>query len=226
MARLPGGAWLLGWTDPLHLANTLLRRALQQRAHYARGRLLDIGCGSQPYRELFPQVERYLALDLPPHGGLDLIGDALKLPFRNQVVETVLCNEVLEHVPEPATLMAEVARVLRPGGHLLLTTPQTWGAHAEPRDFYRYTTYGLCYLAERHGLQVLEVAPTCGVWATVAQRLVDTVIHVYIPAKPARLRIVLAHLLAPVLLTGFLLDRLCGPRGDPLDHLLVARKPS
>ena len=225
MRRLPGGAWVLGWTDPLHVARRLLRQAVQERAHYAQGWLLDLGCGGQPYRDLFNHVERYTGLDLPPNRRVDVHGDGRALPFRDAVFDTVLCNEVLEHVPEPGTLMAETARVLKARGVLLLTTPQTWGLHLEPHDFYRYTRYGLRYLAEESGLEVIQVTPTCGLWATLAQRLADTVISTYAVGRSWWVIEILSLLLAPVLMMGYGLDRLFGKRGDTLDHVMVARKP-
>lgn len=222
--RLPGGRWLLAWTDPLHLARRLLRQAIQERAHYARGWLLDIGCGGLPYRDLFKHVERYIGLDVPPDGQVNVYGDGMALPFRRAVFDTVLCNEVLEHVPEPFMLLEEAARVLKPGGVLLLTTPQTWGLHLEPYDFYRYTKHGLRYLVEKCRLEVVEVIPTCGLWATLAQRLADTVIYTYAAERPQWVIEILSLLLAPVLMVGYGLDRLVGKRGDTLDHVLVARK--
>jgi len=146
------------------------------------------------------------------------------LPFKDAVFDTVLCNEVLEHVPEPARLMAEVARVLKPGGVLLLTTPQTWGLHMEPYDFYRYTKYGLRYLAEKSGLEVIEVAPTCGLWATLAQRFADTVIYTYAVGRSRWVVEILSLLLAPVLMVGYGLDKLFGKQGDALDNVMIARR--
>jgi len=222
---LPGGAWLLGWTNPLHIAQRSLQQALEQRAHYAHGWLLDVGCGAKPYTNVFNHVERYIALDLPSNAQVDVYGDGRALPFQDRTFDTVLCNEVLEHVPEPGRLMAEAARVLKPRGILLLTTPQTWGLHLEPHDFYRYTKYGLRYLAEKSGLEVIEVTPTCGLWATLAQRLADTVIYTYAFEHSRWTIKVLQLLLAPVLMIGCGLDRLFGKRGDTLDHIMVARRP-
>ncbi len=216
---------LVPWNDPLHVARRLLRQAVQERAHYARGRLLDLGCGDQPYRSVFKHVDRYIGLDTPSNGKVHVYGDGMKLPFRNGVFDTVLCNEVLEHVPEPAQLMAEVARVLRPGGILLLTAPQTWGLHLEPRDFYRYTKYGLRYLAEKSGLEVVELAPTCGLWATLAQRLADTVVNTYAAGRSRRVIGGLSFLMVPVLVVGYGLDKIFGKCGDTLDHVMIAREP-
>jgi len=223
--KLPGGAWLFSWTDPLHLARRLLRQSVRERAHYAQGWLLDLGCGAQPYRDIFNHVERYIGLDLPPNRRVNAYGDGMVLPFRDAAFDTVLCNEVLEHVPEPSKLMAEAARVLKPRGRLLLTTPQTWGLHLEPHDFYRYTKYGLRYLVEKSKLEVIEIVPTCGLWATLAQRLADTVIYTYAIGSSRWVIRTLALLLAPVLMVGYGLDKLFGKRGDTLDHVMVARKP-
>jgi SAM-dependent methyltransferase len=226
MYRIPGGIWLLGWTDPLHIARRLLRQAVQERAYYAQGWLLDLGCGGQPYRNLFNHVERYIGLDQPPNGQVDVYGDGMALPFRDGTFDTVLCNEVLEHVPEPSRLMAEAERVLRPGGYLLLTTPQTWGLHLEPCDFYRYTKYGLQYLVKKSKLEVVEVVPTCGLWATLAQRFADTIINTYFVGHSQWIVKILSLLLAPVLMIGYGLDKLFGKRGDTLDYMMVARKPN
>jgi SAM-dependent methyltransferase len=222
---LPAGTWILGWTDPLHLARRLLYAALKQRAHHAQGRLLDVGCGGGPYRDLFKHVSGYIGLDITPHTNVDVVGDAQTLPFTDNCFDTVLCNEVLEHVPEPSRLMAEVARVLRPGGFLLLTTPQTWGLHHEPHDYYRFTRYGLEYQSGQAGLQVVSVTPTCGLWATSSQRIVDTIAHNFASGWPPVAVRVLSIFLGPVLLLGAALDRLSGARGDTLDNVLVAKKP-
>jgi len=208
----------------LHLARRLLYDAIKQRAHYAQGRLLDLGCGGQPYRELFGGVSQYIGLDIDSGPTVDIAGDAQVLPFAGATFDTVLCNEVLEHVPEPAVLLTEVARVLKSGGFLLLTTPQTWGLHHEPHDYYRYTKYGLRYQAEKAGLEVIDIAPTCGVWSTTSQRLVDTVVDDYAARWPSAVVRLLCVALAPVLLVGAGIDRLSGHRGDTLDNVLIARK--
>ena len=222
---IPGGAWILGWTDPLHLARRLLYDAVKQRSQYAQGRLLDLGCGGGPYREMFSSVSSYIGLDIAPDSNVDVAGDGQALPFMDSCFDTVLCNEVLEHVPEPSLLMAEISRALKPGGFLLLTTPQTWGLHHEPHDYYRYTHYGLRHQAEKAGLQVVSITPTCGVWATTAQRIVDTIAHDFASGWPVGALRMVSILLGPVLLVGAALDRLSGGRGDTLDNVLVARKP-
>jgi SAM-dependent methyltransferase len=80
-----------------------------------------------------------------------------------------LISEVLEHLPSPGDAVREIHRVLKPGGHVILTTPLFWPLHEQPRDYYRFTKFGLQFLFERSGLRVLEVAELTGFLATFAQ---------------------------------------------------------
>lgn len=216
------------YPDPWYIAHSTLFRAIAAASPQAHGRLLDIGCGRKPYRDLFPQVEEYVGVDLPSTGygtgSVDVLGDGQRLPFRDASFDTVFCSEVLEHVPEPGRLVLEVARILKPGGTLILTTPQTWGLHEAPHDYFRYTEYGLRYLVERAGLAMVLIQPTCGVWATTGQRTAEAIYLLY--AVRTVLPVRLAALAVCVIWQrlALALDALHGHWGEPLDHLLVARK--
>lgn len=67
--------------------------------------------------------------------------DAARLPFSTATFGAIICTEVLEHVPDPQIVLHEAARVLRPGGILLITVPFLFGIHADPYDFGRYTDH-------------------------------------------------------------------------------------
>jgi SAM-dependent methyltransferase len=160
------------WTDTRHL-----RRSVAGLAQHASGRLLDVGVGERPYARHFePRVSRYIGLEYPPaaenlspditgsragnlKGAVDVWGDGGALPFRDASFDTVLCLELLEHVPDPHRCLAEIARTLRPGGALLVTVPFISALHALPYDFWRYTPAGLTALLERHGLRVESLVP-------------------------------------------------------------------
>jgi SAM-dependent methyltransferase len=226
-------AALLGWMagtplDPLWIAKRSLRRALARAAPHARGALLDVGCGVKPYRALFAGATRYLGIERPGTRSrsrvVDVWADALALPFRAKSFDTVLCNEVLEHVSEPARLFAEAARVMKPGAMLILSTPQVWGLHEEPFDFYRYTRYGLEHLARANGFEVLEIRPTCGTFAMVGQRLASFFFYSTGAYRVAVLNLLLRPLLALGQIAAIALDALAGGRGDTLDNVLVARR--
>ncbi|KEQ54361.1 putative methyl transferase [Sphingobium chlorophenolicum] len=87
------------------------------------GDLLDVGCGEMPYRSFLPEAVRYTGIDVPQAGAFDMQGnaeilafDGLYIPFPDATFDAILCTEVLEHSPEPMALIAEMHRVLKPGG--------------------------------------------------------------------------------------------------------------
>lgn len=139
---------------------------------HARGRLLDIGCGLKPFRPLFaPYVDEHVGVDHPdsPHAlsSVDVLATAYEIPLPDGSFDTVLMSEVLEHLEEPQAALSEAFRLLAPGGKLILTTPFIWVLHEEPRDFYRYSPYGLRYLLSGAGFDVVDVIPVGGQWTTL-----------------------------------------------------------
>ena len=136
---------------------------------FIKGKVLDIGCGKKPYAEYFyPQCEYYIGLDYSKtiHGldKVDVVGDSLLLPFKNLSFDNVLSFQVMEHVSEPQIFLSEAFRILKPGGYFFLKTPFMWGEHETPYDFFRYTRYGLHYLAEKIGFHVIEIQPDSKFW--------------------------------------------------------------
>lgn len=133
----------------------------------AGARVLDAGAGEGRYRSDFAHT-RYVGVDLAvgdagwDYHALDALGSLIELPFRNGTFDAVMCAQVLEHVPEPRRVLQEIARVLKPGGRLFLTAPQSWHQHQKPHDYYRYTSFGLRYLFEQAGLQVQSLQPMGG----------------------------------------------------------------
>ncbi len=136
-------------------------------------RLLDIGAGDAPYRELFDHVE-YVTHDWDNsihEGGreADLLGSADALPVGDEEFDAALMTQVLEHVPDPAAVLAEARRVLTPGGSLFMTTPLTWELHEMPYDFYRYTSEGLSHLLAGAGFAGVRIEPRNDTFTTIAQ---------------------------------------------------------
>ena len=140
---------------------------------YASGRLLDIGCGTKPWRDVFaPHIDEHVGIDheqtLHGLGSIDLISDAYDVPLPDGEADAILLTEVLEHLERPGDALAECRRLLRPGGHLIATTPFSWPLHEEPRDFFRYSPHGLRHLSEEAGLEVVELRALSGAWTTIA----------------------------------------------------------
>jgi SAM-dependent methyltransferase len=136
-------------------------------------RVLDVGAGDAPYRELFEHVE-YVTTDWEqsPHEdaqAADVIAPGDDLPLDDESFDAVLCTQVLEHVPRPAAMLAELHRVLRPGGRLFLSAPLVWELHELPHDYFRYTAPGLESLASGAGFEDVHAEPRNDCFTTLAQ---------------------------------------------------------
>jgi SAM-dependent methyltransferase len=121
--------------DYLHLEG--LRRALAgalAELPGARGPVLDLFCGTKPYLELLPWRPAW-GLDIDRHfGRADVVGD-LPLPFRDGVFGVAIITQALHMVDDPAGTVDELARVLAPGGKVVVTIPHLFLAEG---DFERH----------------------------------------------------------------------------------------
>ncbi len=142
---------------------------------WARGRLVDIGCGSKPWRALFaPHVDEHVGVDyLPEIRGtkVDVVATAYEIPLPDGHADTLLLSAVLEHLERPGDALREARRLLAPGGHAILTAPFIWPVHEAPRDFFRYSPFGLRHLLEAAEFDVVEVVPLAGAWTTFSLEL-------------------------------------------------------
>jgi SAM-dependent methyltransferase len=134
----------------------------------AHGRLLDCGCGYAPYYGIYrDMVDEAIWIDWQNTAHVNPLLDAevdlnRPLPFPDDSFDSVLLTDVLEHVAEPADLLREIARVLRPSGSLILSVPFYYLLHERPYDYYRYTEFGLRHLCRQAGLRVEELTPVGG----------------------------------------------------------------
>lgn len=114
------------------------RLPMQRLWHWQRYRLigrflerkepaLDVGCGSGKFiltsGAFGIDIDIAKARYVNQRGGRVVCGDASALPFKNDLFREVVCSEVVEHVPEGCDIFSELSRVMKPGGSLVLTTP-------------------------------------------------------------------------------------------------------
>jgi SAM-dependent methyltransferase len=139
-------------------------------------RLLDAGAGECQYRRWFLR-QRYTAVDLAvgdaswKYADLDVVCDLTALPFADGCFDAVINIVTLEHLPEPAAALSEIARMLRPNGKLLLVVPFEWEVHQEPIDYFRFTRYGLDYLLRGAGFDQIGIRPVGGYFRLLSRRL-------------------------------------------------------
>jgi SAM-dependent methyltransferase/ribosomal protein S18 acetylase RimI-like enzyme len=141
---------------------------------YASGVLVDIGCGKKPYAGMTRgMVTQHIGVDYSDslHGldGVDIIADAYNTTLGSAVADTVMCTTVLEHLERPQEAISEMFRILKPDGYVILSMPLFWHLHEEPRDFFRYTKYGIEHLLKTSGFEVVEIQPLSGFVVTFGQ---------------------------------------------------------
>ena len=217
--------------NPFYFARRELLAAMRDLGPQIGGRVLDVGCGSRPYERLVPATEYVgLELDTPENRRTklaDVYYDGRALPFPDGSFDAVISNEVLEHVFEPEAFVGEIARVLKPGGRLLLTVPFVWDEHEQPRDYGRYSSFGLAALLQKHGFSILKQRKTAANVATIFQLLNA---YLYKITVTRNLYVNLGTtlvLMAPFNLLGALLARITPGNPDLyLDNVVLAERRS
>jgi SAM-dependent methyltransferase len=124
------------------------------------GNVLDVGCAEGRPRRWLPPDANYIGLDYYStatdwYGTRpDVFGDARALPIADGSIDHALLLDVLEHIPDPDLCLAELHRVLKPGGSLTLQVPFLYPVHDAPLDFHRWTRFGLKRAAASAGFEV------------------------------------------------------------------------
>lgn len=103
------------------------------------GRVLDIGGGSLPYADCLLPHAQLINLDINRNVSVNVVADAQLLPFASGTLDVVVCTNVLEHLQQPQDCLAEISRVLRVGGELILVVPFLFRVHPNPEDHWRFT---------------------------------------------------------------------------------------
>ncbi|MCP4361151.1 MAG: methyltransferase domain-containing protein [Chloroflexi bacterium] len=159
-----------GITHPAYNVSRIAGAHIRDRAScYFSGRMLEIGCGTKIKGLLVGEfVDEHIGLDHAEcphdHSNIDIFGTAYEIPVDDSSYDCVLSTAVMEHLEEPQKAICEAFRVLNSGGYGIYTMPLFWHLHEEPRDFFRYTKYGLQYLFEKAGFDIVELTPLSGYW--------------------------------------------------------------
>lgn len=177
------GTFSIDWRQTLSIiAGELLLEEILAARSYLRGRLLDVGCGKRPYALIYESlVETSIGTEVifSPHGTAeaDVICYAESLPFADGYFDTILCTEVLEHTREPFKVMREFARVLKPGGSVLLSVPFIYPIHEAPHDYWRFTAHGSEAVCRSAGLVPIYIHSKGGPLAAMLSLSINIIIR-------------------------------------------------
>jgi ubiquinone/menaquinone biosynthesis C-methylase UbiE len=87
----------------------------------------------------------------------DVVSSVLDMPFDDNSVDTIICTEVLEHVEDPFALMREISRILKKGGHAIVSSGWVAAYHQEPKDYWRFSPDTYQLLCDKYGLELVEI---------------------------------------------------------------------
>lgn len=145
-----------------------LAEELGEYASALQGEVLNAGAGDRDLRSLVPgRVHNQDIAESLHSADIDIVSPLHQIPMEDGFFDAIVCNAVLEHVANPEEVMAEFARVAKPGAVLYLCVPFMQPEHPDPTDFQRYTLDGLKLLAERHGFEVREAGGVHNVYVTL-----------------------------------------------------------
>lgn len=215
--------------NPFYIIRRGLYKAILLNKGHLKGKLLDFGCGGKPYKALF-DVQEYIGLDIKEsghpikHKEIDVYYDGKVIPFQDDRFDSIFSSEVFEHIFNLEEILTELHRVLKPGGHMLITLPFVWDEHEIPYDFARYTSFGISHLLKKNGFEVIAVEKTTTYVETVFQMWNAYVWSTY---KIRFLGVFKTPLLiAPITIIGILLSKvLRGNRNFYHNNVVIAKKP-
>ena len=147
-------------TFPAFLVRNRLLNGIKRQVPLLKGRLMDFGCGSKPYKSLFT-VDEYIGIDFenPGHDHtneqIDVYYDGKKIPFDDNYFDSAFSSEVFEHVFNLPEVLKEIHRVMKKDALILITCPFAICEHEAPNDFARYSSYALRDIMQKNGFEVV-----------------------------------------------------------------------
>ncbi|MBI2996276.1 MAG: methyltransferase domain-containing protein [Candidatus Melainabacteria bacterium] len=231
-----------------------LLKEIKKNAHFAKGVLLDVGCGASPFKDYFIKyVDKYLKHEHPEAAKenikYDYLSELPKINAPDNSIDTIISWSVLEHVSEPFETIKEFNRILKANGIFIISVPQYWHLHEEPHDYLRFTKHILNEKITRLGFEIVYMKEEGRSFAVVGQAFCNAMIllfdlnHVknifnFLGGKKSENitksilytiykspLILLSIILIPVINIVFLiLDKLLGSPRDTIGYFVIAKK--
>lgn len=201
--------------------------------------VLDAGAGKAPYRHLF-SIANYETADFEmvtkEYHPSTYVCDLASIPVEDEHFHYIVFNQVMEHLPEPLTVLKEFRRILKPGGKILCTCPLFYEEHEQPYDFYRYTQFAHRYLFKEAKLEIEFLEWMEGYFGTIGYQMES--ISKCLPLNPNKIsgnmfKWVVVPILLFVKVTSFILAGLFyrldvyfqyTASGMPKNYIVIAKK--
>jgi SAM-dependent methyltransferase len=217
------------FTNPFYFARRGLYRGILEYAPLITGKTLDVGCGQRPYENLIPSAKYIgLEIDTPTARKInkaDVYYDGRRFPFEDKCFDSVLVNQVFEHVFNPSEFLKEVNRVLKNNGRLLLTVPFVWDEHEQPHDYARYSSFGLDWILNANGFQIVKHKKSVNDIGIIFQLITGFLYKKIETKNPVFNQFLVLLFIAPINIIGAI-SAMLTPRSEDLylDNIILAEK--
>ncbi|CAN5342884.1 hypothetical protein BH10PSE12_BH10PSE12_03430 [soil metagenome] len=212
--------------NPSHIIRQGIYSAIKRFAPEITGSVLDFGCGSKPYEELFHPLS-YTGVDIEISGHdhatskVDRFYDGHTIPFADETFDSVIAFEVFEHIFNLEEILGEVRRILRPHGKLLISIPFGWPEHEVPYDRARYTSFGIEKLLTEAGFDVAHTLKTTTSVRAIAQLAIVYVSDHCLPQHGLISNLLRLLIIFPMNVTAIVADFVLPKRDDFYAGLVV-----
>lgn len=149
------------------LAGKDLYRDLRRVLARLDGAVLDVGCGPKRYGSWLSGASEHYGIDVAAGPAVDLVIEPDEMwPIGDARFDAVICTQVLQYVRNPAKLVGEVTRVIKPGGWFVLSVPFAYTHHGTLSDYWRFSTEGVQNLLAG-AFQIEEITGQGGIGSTI-----------------------------------------------------------
>lgn len=215
--------------NPFYFSRKGLYSDISDIAAKLKGKILDIGCGTKPYEKLC-DAEEYIGLEIDDEGNrnhtsADMFYDGITLPFQDKEFDSLISNQVFEHVFNPSQFLKEANRVTKIEGLFLITAPFIWDEHEQPYDYSRYTSFGMKHILNENGFEIIEHRKTCNGIEIIFQ-LINAYIYKVTLTNNKYLNLFLTIvLMAPINILGLVFSKILPKNNDLyLDNVILTKK--
>lgn len=216
------------FVNPFYIARISLLKEIKKLGSEISGKTLDVGCGTKPYKKYFASSE-YVGLEIEEQTNnqikqADVYYDGKHFPFENAEFDSLLSNQVLEHVFNPTEFLSEINRVLKINGKLLISVPFVWDEHEQPYDYARYSSFGLIHLLQQHGFEILKSKKSVNDFRLFAQ-LLNAFIYKIVRKNKIIKQLFTFFVMSLISLIGIFIGKML-PQNDDLflDNIILAKK--
>jgi SAM-dependent methyltransferase len=215
--------------NPFYFARKGLYKHISELITNLNGKILDIGCGQKPYQGIC-KCNEYIGLeiDTPENRArkkADFFYDGVTMPFENKSFDSLISNQVFEHIFNPYQFLKETNRVTKMGGLFLMTVPFVWDEHEQPYDYARYSSFGLKHILNENGFEIIEHRKSNNGVEVIFQLMNDYIYKVTLTKSSYVNLLITLFLISPINIIGFILSKIL-PKNDDLylDNIVLAKK--